>query len=49
MVDIFLTFVEGCFPSLAKVKLENGKSLAMSELQIGDKVQTGKQILFSKK
>ena len=44
MVDIFITFAEGCFPSLTKVKLENGKSVAMSELQIGDKVQTGKQI-----
>ena len=38
-------FFEGCFPSFAKVKLENGKPLAMSELQIGDKVQTGKQLL----
>ena len=39
-----------CFPSTATVKVENGKSLAMSELQIGDKVQTGisikKFILF---
>ena len=31
-----------CFPGEASVSLENGKSLTMSELQIGDKVQTGK-------
>ena len=31
----------GCFPSEAKVRLENGDSVTMSELQIGDKVQTG--------
>ena len=31
----------GCFPSLAEVKLKNGKSVTMSELQIGDQVQTG--------
>ena len=30
-----------CFPSTAKVNLENGKSVRMSELQVGDKVQTG--------
>ena len=30
-----------CFPSSATVNLENGKSRAMSDLQIGDKVQTG--------
>ena len=29
--------------------VENGKSLAMYELQIGDKVQTGKQISLSDK
>ena len=31
-----------CFPGNAKVKLENGKSVIMADLQIGDKVQTGK-------
>ena len=31
-----------CFPSVAKTKLKNGKLVPMSELQIGDKVQTGK-------
>ena len=31
----------GCFPSTAKVTLNNGKSITMSELEIGDKVQTG--------
>ena len=30
-----------CFPLNAKVKVENGKSVQMSELQIGDRVQTG--------
>ena len=30
-----------CFPSAGKVKLENGKVVQMSELQVGDKVQTG--------
>ena len=30
-----------CFPSNAKVNLENGKSVTMSELKIGDLVQTG--------
>ena len=31
-----------CFPSVATVKFENGKSVTMSELQIGNKVKTGK-------
>ena len=31
----------GCFPSLAKINLQNGKSILMSELQMGDQVQTG--------
>ena len=31
----------GCFPSTARVKLDNGESVRMSELQVGDKVQTG--------
>ena len=31
----------GCFPSLAEVILENGKSVTMSKLKIGDRVQTG--------
>ena len=30
-----------CFPSSANVLLESGKSVKMSELQIGDLVQTG--------
>ena len=33
-----------CFPSLAKVNFENGPSKAMSELQVGDRVQTGLNI-----
>ena len=30
-----------CFPSASTVNLDNGKSVAMSELQVGDRVQTG--------
>ena len=37
----------GCFPSSARVTLENGKLVAMSELQTGHKVQTGRDIGFS--
>ena len=33
----------GCFPSSSKVNLENGKSVLMSDLQLGDQVQTGKK------
>ena len=36
---------DSCFPSHAKVNLENGKSLTMSELQVGDKIKTGFHIL----
>ena len=35
-----------CFPSTARVNLQNGKSVAMSELQIGDHVQAGKQHFY---
>ena len=31
-----------CFPSTARVNLETGKSVSMSELQIGDKIQIGR-------
>ena len=30
-----------CFPSTARLTLENGQSIAMSELKVGDQVQTG--------
>ena len=30
-----------CFPAMAKVHLENGKSVTMSKLEVGDRVQTG--------
>ena len=30
-----------CFPAAAKIKLQNGRLMSMSELQIGDRVQTG--------
>ena len=36
-----------CFPSNAQVKLENGKSVTMSDLQIGNQVQTGKSVLLT--
>ena len=35
---------DSCFPSSAKVILENGEVVTIPELQIGDKVQTGKSI-----
>ena len=38
---LFTDKKKGCFPSTARVNLENGKVIKMSELQIGDKVQTG--------
>ena len=38
------TTTEQSFPSAATVILENGKSATMSELKIGDKVQTGMDI-----
>ena len=31
-----------CFPAAARVNLDNGKSVTMAELQIGDHVQTGR-------
>ena len=34
------TVVPKCFPAEAKVHLENGKLVKMSELQTGDRVQT---------
>ena len=36
-----------CFPATATVFLENGQSLSMYELQIGDHVQTSILINFS--
>ena len=33
-----------CFPSAANIKLENGTSVTMFELTVGDKVQTGIKI-----
>ena len=33
---------DGCFPSTGRVNLKNGKSVTMSELNVGDQVQTGK-------
>ena len=35
-----------CSPSTARVNLQNGKSVTMSELQIGDHVQAGKQHFY---
>ena len=39
--NIILDSGGGCFPSIAKLKLVNGKSIMMSDIQIGDKIQTG--------
>ena len=36
---------DGCFPSKAKTRLENGSLAEMSELHPGDRVQTG--IIFN--
>ena len=30
-----------CFPAAARLSLESGETLPMSELEVGDKVQTG--------
>ena len=39
-----------CFPSTARVQIPNGKSVTMSELQIGDHVLVGKELFcFYKK
>ena len=35
-----------CFPSTARVSLENGNLVTMSELQIGDRVQAGTCMIF---
>ena len=40
-MNIYFAEKKSCFPSNANVKLENGKSITMSELQIGDQIQTG--------
>ena len=37
-----------CFPSTARVSLENGNSRRMAELQVGDMVQTGTSCCFVK-
>ena len=35
-----------CFPAFAKISLENGQSVTMSELQIGEKVKSGEFTCF---
>ena len=32
---------DDCFPSTATVNLDNGKTVMMSELEVGDRVQSG--------
>ena len=39
--DVEVCKKKRCFPSTAKLNLENGESVTMSELQVGDRVQTG--------
>ena len=39
--DCAATKAAQCFPGSARVTLENGKSVEMSALNIGDKVQIG--------
>ena len=33
-----------CFPADAKLSVESGKLITMSELEIGDKIQTGRKM-----
>ena len=35
-----------CFPSSARLSLGDGQSVLMSDLKIGDKVQTGEDVLW---
>ena len=42
MSDFYFVGASECFPSETKIRLESGKIVKMSELQKGDKVQTGK-------
>ena len=42
---IFVTKSSACFPSSAKVPLENGRSVSIDELHVGDRIQTGKKKL----
>ena len=35
--------METCFPSAVKVNLKNGKTVRMTELQIGDQIKSGEQ------
>ena len=38
---------KNCFPSIAKVSLESGKSITMDELEIGDRIQAGEHMHYS--
>ena len=42
--NLFNLSETGCFPNFAKVKIKNGNSVRMSDLKIGERVQTGKNI-----
>ena len=42
---VFESATGACFSSMAKVKIENGRSVPMAQLEIGDQVQTGKKSL----
>ena len=39
--ELFPDKKKPCFPSEGKVETENGKTVTISELQIGDKVKAG--------
>ena len=45
LVDLQNTYsckkCKGCFPGASSIKLKSGRSIAMSELQVGDHVETG--------
>ena len=36
-----------CFPASANAKVENGRSVTMSALTVGDKVQTGNNVIIT--
>ena len=38
---------EGCFPADSKVSLGGGETVKMSQLQVGDKVQTGMKYVIN--
>ena len=44
--EIGVACCKDCFPASAKIILKNGKTVTMSELQIGDAVKSGELTFF---